>query len=487
MRSRKLTSQKSMNLDLTTSQREALWQQLQATVETHYRSTASLKVTPSLDQQEIIAYVEQHGLAMPLASPMDALTHVANGMTRYAVHPPHPRYFGLFNPRTAFPGVLADAMTAAFNPQLAAWSHAPFAVEVENYLIREMGDKFGYAKDSTDGVFTTGGAEANLTAVLIALTQRFPRYADEGLLEMQQRPTVYASAESHHSVVKAARAAGLGSQSVKMIPVDSSFRMIPQRLEAQIIEDQAQQAVSFLVVATGGTTAAGAIDPIPEIAAISRRHNLWLHLDAAYGGAVVIEKSTQQLLAGAERADSITFDAHKWLSMPMSTSLLLTRHRDVLSRTFGIATDYMPKEAREISVTDPFAHSIQWSRRFSGLKLYLSLLMVGWEGFAQLVKQQICLGHSLRKLLADHGWTIKNDTELPIVCFTDSAFEADDAFAPFVGDQVLASGQAWLSTYTLGTVRTLRVCITSYATQEEDLHQLLDLLNHARNQYASVR
>ncbi len=123
-------------------------------------------------------------------------------------------------------------MTAAFNPQLAAWSHAPFAVEVENYLIREMGDKFGYAKESTDGVFTTGGAEANLTAVLMALTQRFPHYAEQGLLEMQQRPTVYASAESHHSVVKAARAAGLGSRSVKMIPVDSSFRMIPQRLEA---------------------------------------------------------------------------------------------------------------------------------------------------------------------------------------------------------------------------------------------------------------
>ena len=485
MRSRMLTSQKSMNLDLTVPQREALWQQLQATVETYYRSTASLKVTPDLDQQKIVAYVEQHGLAMPLASPMDALAHVANGMTRYAVHPPHPRYFGLFNPRAAFPGVLADAITAAFNPQLAAWSHAPFAVEVENYLIREMGDKLGYAKDSTDGVFTTGGAEANLTAVLMALTQRFPRYAEQGLLEMQQRPTMYASAESHHSVVKAARAAGLGSRSVKMIPVDSSFRMIPERLEAQIIEDQARQAVLFLVVATGGTTAAGAIDPIPEIAAISRRHNLWLHLDAAYGGAVVVEESTKHLLAGAERADSITFDAHKWLSMPMSTSLLLTRHRDVLSRTFGIATDYMPKEAREISVTDPFAHSIQWSRRFSGLKLYLSLLMVGWEGFAQLVKQQIRLGHSLRKLLIDHGWIIKNETELPIVCFTDPAFEADDAFAPFVRDRVLASGQAWLSAYTLGTVPTLRACVINYATQEEDLHQLIGLLNRARTQYSS--
>ena len=475
-----------MNLDLTPFQRESLWKQLQATVEAYYLSTDALPVNPELDPQKVIDYVEHPGIDLSVASVTEALDYVAQGMRQYAVHTPHPRYFGLFNPRAAFPAMVADTMTAAFNPQLAAWSHAPFAVEVENYLVREIGGKFGYTKDSVDGVFTTGGAEANLTAVLIALTHKFPHYAEDGLIGMRQRPMVYASAESHHSVVKAARAAGLGSESVKMIPVDDGFQMNALELTAQIAKDTAAGLVPFMVVVTGGTTAAGAIDPVPEIAAISQRYGLWLHLDAAYGGAVVVEESTRPLLAGSGQADSITFDAHKWLSMPMSTSVLLTRHRRVLSQTFGIATDYMPKEGQELLATDPFTHSVQWSRRFSGLKLYLSLLMVGWEGFAQLVRQQIHRGHTFRKLLNEYGWIIKNETELPIICFTDLALEADDTFAPFICDRVLASGQAWLSTYTLGTVCTLRVCITNYATQEADLHQLVSLLNHARTQYLSL-
>lgn len=474
-----------MNPNLDTIYRNELWKQLQNALETYYADTASLNVAPPLDQQAISAYVEQQQHERPAGSLADALTHVLHGMTTYTVHTPHPRYFGLFNPRAAFPGILADTITATFNPQLAAWSHAPFAVEVESYLVREIGHRFGYLREQVDGVFTTGGAEANLTAVLIALTQRFSDYADEGLLGIAGRPMIYASSESHHSVVKAARAAGLGSTSVRIIPVDPAFQMIPSLLEAQIAQDTADQAVPFLVVATGGTTAAGAIDPLQEIAAVCQQHGLWLHLDAAYGGAVVLEETTRHLLAGAAQADSITFDAHKWLSMPMSTSLLLTRHPELLNRTFGVTTDYMPKEAGRMPVTDPFTHSIQWSRRFSGLKLYLSLLMMGWEGFAQMIRQQVHLGHLLRDLLAENHWVVKNDTELPIICFTDPVVAEDTDFATFVGDTVVASGQAWLSTYQLGDTRTLRVCITNYATQEDDLRTLIDLLNAARTTYKS--
>ena len=472
-----------MNPDLEFAQREALWSCLQGAIENYYRNTASLRVTPTLSQPEILNYITRHSLDTPLASPEEALTHVVNGMTQYAVHPPHPRYFGLFNPRAAFPGVMADALTAAFNPQLAAWSHSPFAVEVEDYLVREIGGAFGYDEDQRDGVFTTGGAEANLTAVLIALTKKFPAYAEEGLPGMPKRPMIYTSSESHHSVTKAVRAVGLGEKSLRIIPVDHGFRMLTDWLEAQITEDTVAGHVPFMVVATGGTTAAGAIDPLPEIAEVCRKYDLWLHLDAAYGGAVVFEESTKAWLTGAGRADSITFDAHKWLSMPMSTSLLLTRHRDLLSRTFGISTEYMPKEAAAIPVIDPFTHSIQWSRRFSGLKLYLSLLMIGWEGVAQLVRRQVALGRMLRKLLVGNQWMVKNETELPIICFTDLVFETDTGFVPFVCDAILASGQAWLSTYQLGAVSTLRVCITNYATQEEDLHGLIDLLNDARDKY----
>ena len=404
-----------MNFDLSPTDREILWKHLQNHVETFYTDTAQLEVAPKLNQQQ----VQEHINAQSTFSPSEALEHVMEGMTRFAVHTPHPRYFGLFNPRAAFPGVVADTLTAALNPQLAAWSHAPFAVEVENYLVQEMGHRFGYERNSTDGVFTTGGAEANLTAVQLALTHRFPKHNQHGLVEIVKRPIIYTSSESHHSVVKAARVAGLGASSVKEIAVDEQFRMSVPELDRQIKKDIEQGHEPFMVVATGGTTGSGAIDPIEKIAELCQQNNLWLHLDTAYGGAVVLEESTKRLLMGSEKADSITFDAHKWLSMPMSTSLLLTRHPDLLGQTFGISTDYMPKDTTGMAITDPYSHSIQWSRRFSGLKLYLTLRMVGWEGFAALVRQPMQSGNELRKLLTSSGWVIKNQTELPIICFTD--------------------------------------------------------------------
>ena len=472
-----------MNLDLSPADRETLWKHLQNHVETFHANTAELEVAPELNQQQVQEYIHQS--AQSIASPIEALEHVVEGMTRFAVHTPHPSYFGLFNPRAAFPGVVADTLTAAFNPQLAAWSHAPFAVEVENYLVREIGHRFGYERDSADGVFTTGGAEANLTAVQLALTRRFPEHLRNGLLGITKRPIIYTSSESHHSVVKAARVAGLGANSVKEITVDEQFRMNVSELSRQIEEDIEQGYESFMVVATGGTTGSGAIDPIEEIAELCQQYNLWLHLDTAYGGALVLEESTKHLLTGSGKTDSITFDAHKWLSMPMSTSLLLTRHPNLLSHTFGINTDYMPKDAAGMTVTDPFTHSIQWSRRFSGLKLYLTLRIVGWEGFAALVRQQIQLGNELRKMLTRSGWAIKNQTELPIICFTDLHREADPNFIPFVCQEVILSGQAWLSTYPMGNTMTLRACITNYATTQNDLAQLVELLNQIRNQYKS--
>ena len=472
-----------MNLDLSSVDREILWKHLQIHVESFYASTEQLEVAPELNQQQVQEYIHQS--ARSVSSPLDALEHVVEGMTRFAVHTPHPHYFGLFNPRAAFMGVVADTLTAAFNPQLAAWSHAPFAVEVESYLIQEFGLRFGYRREEIDGVFTTGGAEANLTAVQLALTNRFPKHYQNGLIGIAKRPIIYTSSESHHSVVKAARVAGLGADSVKEIVVDKQFRMNVSELDRQIKDDIEQGHEPFMVVATGGTTGVGAIDPIDEIAELCHQHDLWLHLDTAYGGAVVLAESTKHLLTGLGRTDSITFDAHKWLSMPMSTSLLLTRQPDLLSRTFGVNTDYMPKDAAGMTVTDPFTHSIQWSRRFSGLKLYLTLLVVGREGFAALVCQQIQLGDELRNLLTSHDWVINNQTELPIICFTDPRWEADRDFIPFVCREVVSSGQAWLSTYPMGDTMTLRACITNYATTKKDLVQLVELLNQIRNQYKS--
>jgi len=175
----------------------------------------------------------------------------------------------------------------------------------------------------------------------------------------------------------------------------------------------------FLVAGTAGTTGAGIIDPLPALADLCARERLWLHVDAAWGGAAALVPEMRSVLAGIERADSITFDAHKWLSVPMGAGIFLTRHRDILDRTFRITTEYMPREAEGMEVTEPYTHSMQWSRRFIGLKVFLTLAVAGWDGYAAAIRHQAAMGDLLRRELSENGWEIVNPTALPVVCFRD--------------------------------------------------------------------
>jgi glutamate/tyrosine decarboxylase-like PLP-dependent enzyme len=183
------------------------------------------------------------------------------------------------------------------------------------------------------------------------------------------------------------------------------------------------------------------------------------------------------LLDGIEHSHSITFDAHKWLSVPMGAGIYLTRDPDILSRTFRTETAYMPREARGLDVVDPHLNSMQWSRRFTGAKLFLSLLAAGWDGYAGAIRHQTRMGVILRQLLASSGWRIENDSPLPVVCFSDPGGADPHAIAM----KIVASGQAWISTTLLKQSKTvLRACITNFLTAEEDIEALVAALNAAR-------
>jgi glutamate/tyrosine decarboxylase-like PLP-dependent enzyme len=409
--------------------------------------------------------------------PREALEFVIRGLCEYQTHTPHPRYFGLFNPAPTTMGIAADVLVAAFNSQLAAWSHSPLAVEMEQHTIRALGAKFGYRAEDADGAFCSGGMEANHTAVLTALTQAFPEYVEGGARAIAGEPLVYVSAESHHSVLKAASMCGLGTRAVRHIAVDRGLRMRPDALAQAIENDRSAGARPFLVAATVGTTSAGAIDPLRPCGHIARRYGLWFHVDAAWGGAAAFVPELRPLLDGIEDADSITFDAHKWLSVPMGAGIFLTRHRDILDRTFRLRTAYMPREAAGLDVTDPHQHTVQWSRRFIGLKVFLSLAVAGEQGYANALRHQTAMGDLLRTMLARAGWSIENESPLPVVCFTDPGGADPHRIAMLV----VASGEAWISTTVLaGSKTVLRACITNYRTTPEDISALIETLGRAR-------
>jgi glutamate/tyrosine decarboxylase-like PLP-dependent enzyme len=347
-----------------------LWDRVADIVTGHPRTLETRRVAPRLDPEKVRGLLDRCDFNQPMA-PEAALEFVTAGMLEHQVHVPHPRYFGLYNPAPTPMGVVADTLVAAFNPNMAAWSHSPFANEAEHRVIRALGERFGYPPGEAFGVFASGGAEANHTALLAALTNAFPAFLDDGLRALPAQPVFYVSSERHHSFLKAARLCGLGNSAVRHIGVNEKLQINTAELRAAIHRDRKAGLAPFLIVATAGTTNAGVIDPIPEMRKLAVQQGLWFHVDAAWAGAVALLPELRHLLDGIEHADSITFDAHKWLSVPMGAGLFLTRHRDILRKTFHTPNEYMPREAAGMDVIDWYGRSMQWSRRCIGLKVFL--------------------------------------------------------------------------------------------------------------------
>jgi glutamate/tyrosine decarboxylase-like PLP-dependent enzyme len=474
--------QSAANFLLNPEERQRLWRALAEVVETYISNIRELPAAAEPTPEAVRSLLARFDFAHPIAA-HEAVTLVSEALSQTQVHTPHPRYFGLFNPTPTVAGIAADTLVAAFNPQLAAWKHNPFAVEAERAAIRELGSRFGYPSQSVDGVMCSGGSEANHTALLVALARSFPEFDRDGLRGVRAPPVFYVSAESHHSFHKAARLCGLGSSSLREVPVDSDLRMEAAALESAIREDRRKGFAPFLVVGTAGTTNAGAIDPLREIGRIAARESLWFHADAAWGGAAALVTELRPLLDGIETADSITLDAHKWLSVPMGAGIFLTRHIEALRRTFHISAAYVPPQAAGIDLADFYETSLHWSRRFIGLKLFLSLAVASWDGYADVLRHMMAIGAQLRHDLQRADWDVVNSSPLPICCFQDrrSPKGRSAEYLEEIVRQVIASGKAWISTTRLrGSVPVLRACITSYRTTSDDLHILVSALNDAR-------
>ena len=432
-------------------------------------------VTAGAMRAELAGYDFRRPLALPEA--VDGLIRL---LRERSIHVTHPRYFGLFNPSVREAGVMADTLVALFNPQLAAWSHAPAANEIERHTLARLAAVLGFDPERCAAHFTSGGAEANLTGVLVALADRFPEAAEDGLAAIDGRPALYASREAHHSFAKIARMAGLGSGALREVRVGKDLRLDPRALDRALRADAREGRRPFFVVATAGTTGAGAVDPIGEIADVAADHGAWLHVDAAWGGAAALSPRLRPVLAGIERADSVTWDAHKWLSVPMGAGMFFCRHPEAPARAFGTATTYMPAGSR--GALDPYATTVQWSRRAIGIKVFLSLAELGLDGYRELIEHQATMGDRLRELLADAGWRVVNDTPLPLVCFTHPDLEAGrrSRVGALVAE-VQRRQRVWISKVVLtGGRPAARACITSFRTGEEDLQVLLEELERAR-------
>ena len=347
------------------------------------------------------------------------LARVIDDVLPYASRTDHPGYFAFIPSFTTWPAALAELTAAAANPYCGAWMEAAAAAQVELEVIDWFRTWLGMPT-STAGLLVGGGSAANLTALLVA------REAAGGA---SGRTVMYVSDQAHSSLARTARAMGLRPHQVRVLPTDDHWRLSPETVAAAVRSDRRAGRVPFALCASAGSTNAGAVDPLNDLADVCAGEELWLHVNAAYGGFAALTAKGRALLAGAERADSVTLDPHKWLFQPMECGSVLIRDGARLERTFAIHPDYLDGNDShgegEVNFAD---RGLQLSRGFRALKIWMSVHTFGLAAFRAAIQRNLELAEFAEALVRSHAeLTLMAPATLGIVCFRREWPGADEA------------------------------------------------------------
>ena len=426
------------------------------------------------------------------------------------------RYFGMMNPAPLPVAILADTLASAMNQNAASWRHAPAGTAIEKRVIRWMCNLFGLP-DTSFGTLVDGGSLANITGLKLAINRALGRHLSQ--LDNDEPPgpdiarlTFYVSDQGHYSFIKAVDLLGLGRRQLRKLPTDDLFRVDLEALEQAIEADKAAGLRPCCVVGIAGTTNTGSIDKLAELAQIARRHECWYHVDAAYGGAVILSERYRPMLQGIEAADSITVDPHKWFYMPFSAGGILVREGDFLRKSFLVHPEYyMQKvktgadgEAEEYDefgqriVPDPrgfhlgdkvnfFQYGIAGSRRFNSLKIWMSLKLVGRAQFARWVENDIYLARYLSaSLRREPDFDLLGPNTLGVCNFRWEPRNSDGSlrFKPKQNDrlnrmlqeQIERDGDAWFSYTVLRGRVALRANVENRRMSREHIERLVKVI-----------
>lgn len=432
------------------------------------------------------------------------------------------RYFGMMNPSPLPLAVFSEALCAAMNQNTASWRHAPSGTAIEKRVIRWLCDLFGLP-ESSFGTMTDGGSLANITGLKLAINRALGR--DLSHMDDQSAPgadlarlTFYVSAQAHYSFEKAIDLLGLGGGQLRRIAVDELFRIDLKELEAALDADRRAGLQPACVIGIAGTTNTGSIDKLDRLAVLAQRYGCWFHVDAAYGGAVMLSEMYRTMLRGIERADSITVDPHKWLYMPFSAGGILVRDGDFLRRSFLVHPEYymekvlrdgetagepgpgVPPDRRGFHHGDKvnfFQYGIQGSRRLNALKLWLALRAVGRRQYAAWVEKDIELARVLAaRMRRQPDFRILGPNTLGICNFRWEPRRPDgglrfsaaqaDRLNRQLQDLVEREGDAWFSFTVLDGRVALRVNVENRNMEQADIERLVGVIRRAADRLLEV-
>jgi aromatic-L-amino-acid/L-tryptophan decarboxylase len=417
----------------------------------------------------------------------DLLEEAANLLFAHSTFNGHPRFWGVITSSAAPIGALSELLAASVNPNMGGWIGGPMANEIEAQTIRWIAEMIGYPIDC-GGLLVSGGNMGNFVGFLAARKAKATwDVRAAGLMgEKSRRLRLYTSSETHTWIHKATDMFGLGTEAIRWIPVDTQLRMDTTALRKQIQADIEAGDLPFLVIGTAGTVSTGAVDPLPDIAAICREYDLWFHVDGAYGGfaAVLLNEGKGMVpgdLKGISEADSVAVDPHKWLYAPLEAGCALVRKPEALRETFSFHPPYY-HFAEEPSTFDYHEYGPQNSRGFRALKVWLALRQVGRAGYVEMLSDDIQLAQELYRLVEAHPELQAFTQALSITTFryvppdlTPGSQEVE-AYLNQLNAELLTrlqrSGEAFLSNAVVGVTFLLRACIVNFRTSLEDVEAL---------------
>jgi glutamate/tyrosine decarboxylase-like PLP-dependent enzyme len=416
----------------------------------------------------------------------ELIAHLRELALERSMYPGHAGFMAYIVGSGTVPAAPAELLAAALDQNLGGWRLSPAATEIEQHLMRWFAQSFGLPAGSA-GLMTSGGAMAAFVALKAAREARSGWDSRERGVAAGPPLAIYASSEAHVVNERAADMLGLGRSAVRQIPVDESFRMRVDALRGAIEADIAAGVRPIIVVATAGTVATGAIDPLEEIAAVCEEHDLWLHVDAAYGGIAAMVPSLRPAFHGIERADSIAFDPHKWLYIPPAAGAVVVRDVRRLSEAFEVHPSYVHQDKeRTRRGTDLMEYGPQFSRGFSALKVWVSLLAHGWSAYIRRIEHDVELARYLHRRVLERTEfeQMAPDPPLSIACFRyvppdlpdgEQREEYLDRLNERLMTEIQLDGRVFPSNAVLEGRFVLRACIVNFRTEVAEIERLLDV------------
>ncbi len=442
-------------------------------------------VTPNRSRAEIRSLFEEPLPEEPQS--MDAvLREFEQNIVPNATLSSSPRFFGYINGSGNQAAVIAELLAAEINQIPARWHFSPSASEVERRVVQWLAQFVGYAPEA-GGCLLSGGSAGNLAGLATARSQKAPWDANSVGMKGGPDLTVYVSTEGHASLEKSMALLGMGRRQLRKIAVGDDFTIDVDALDRQIRSDRLNGAFPICVIGNAGTTNTGAVDPLSRLAEVCRAHDLWFHVDAAYGGPAAGTDTAKALFEGLDRADSVVVNPHKWLYVPVEAACILVQRPDALRRTFHIDADYLREDVGEIAGErfDFKDYGPQLSRSFRALKVWMTFKIYGARRLRSAIERNIAvMRHLAQQIDASEDFVRLAPVPLSAVCFqyrsADRSRHADQAYLDDLNERILLAlegdGRVFLSGTTIRGKTALRACSVNHRLRREDADALLEVI-----------